>query len=92
MGTFAAHERNWRRQNNRKGMRAIKACPRDNSLRAAKPVSLKTVAEYLKLSPATISVVLNQSPAAKAIPAHTQDRIRKAACKLDYRPNFFALA
>ncbi len=57
---------------------------------AANPVSLRSLADYLKLSPATVSVVMNHSPAAKAIPAHTQERIRKAAGKLHYRPNFFA--
>jgi LacI family transcriptional regulator, galactose operon repressor len=57
---------------------------------AAKPVNLRSLAEYLKLSPATVSVVMNDSPAAKAIPAHTKDRIFSAARELDYRPNFFA--
>ncbi|HXY10055.1 MAG TPA: LacI family DNA-binding transcriptional regulator [Terriglobales bacterium] len=58
--------------------------------RRGKSVSLRSLAEYLKLSPATISVVINDSPAARAIPTHTQDRIRNAARKLNYRPNFFA--
>jgi LacI family transcriptional regulator len=56
----------------------------------AKPVSLRSLAEYLKLSPATVSVVINNSPAAKAIPEHTKDRVLQAARKLEYRPNFFA--
>ncbi|MFZ1132113.1 MAG: LacI family DNA-binding transcriptional regulator [Terriglobales bacterium] len=56
----------------------------------AKPVSLRGLAEYLKLSPATVSVVVNNSPAAKAIPKHTKDRVLQAARKLAYRPNFFA--
>jgi DNA-binding LacI/PurR family transcriptional regulator len=56
----------------------------------AKPVSLRALAEYLKLSPATVSVVINDSPAAKAIPKHTKDRVLQAARKLEYRPNFFA--
>ena len=56
----------------------------------AKPVSLRSLAEYLKLSPATVSVVINDSPAAKAIPKHTKDRVLHAAHKLEYRPNFFA--
>jgi LacI family transcriptional regulator len=56
----------------------------------AKPVSLRSLAEYLKLSPATVSVVINDSPAAKAIPKHTKDRVLQAARKLEYRPNFFA--
>lgn len=56
----------------------------------AKPVSLRSLAEYLKLSPATVSVVVNDSPAAKAIPKHTKARVLQAARKLEYRPNFFA--
>ena len=55
-----------------------------------KPVSLRTLAEYLKLSPATVSVVINNSPAAKAIPKHTKERVLEAARKLEYRANFFA--
>lgn len=55
-----------------------------------KPVSLRSLAEYLDLSPATISVVMNNSPAAKAIPQRTKDRVLQAARKLEYRPNFFA--
>ena len=55
-----------------------------------KPVSLRSLAEYLELSPATVSVVINDSPAAKAIPKHTKDRVLQAARKLEYRPNFFA--
>lgn len=53
-------------------------------------VSLRALAEYLQLSPATISVVVNDSPAAKAIPQRTKDRVLQAARKLNYRPNFFA--
>jgi DNA-binding LacI/PurR family transcriptional regulator len=60
------------------------------SVSPAKPVSLRTLAEYLKLSPATVSVVINDSPAAKAIPKHTKDRVLQAARNLQYRPNFFA--
>ena len=56
----------------------------------AKPVSLRALAEFLELSPATVSVVMNDSPVAKSIPAHTRERIHKAARKLNYRPNFFA--
>jgi len=55
-----------------------------------KPVSLRALAEYLQLSPATVSVVVNDSPAAKAIPKHTKERVLAAARDLDYRPNFFA--
>jgi hypothetical protein len=57
---------------------------------ASKPTSLRDLAESLQLSPATVSVVMNDAPGAKAIPAHTKERIRKAARNLHYRPNFFA--
>ena len=56
----------------------------------AKPVSLRSLAHFLKLSPATVSVVMNDSPAARTIPKHTKDRVLHAARCLEYRPNFFA--
>jgi len=54
------------------------------------PMSLKMLAEHVGLSPATVSLVINRSPAAKSIPHQTQERIRKAAHELNYRPNFMA--
>ncbi len=62
--------------------------PRGGS--SAQSVSLKFLAEHLQLSPATVSLVINRSPAAKSIPHKTQERIRKAALELNYRPNFMA--
>ena len=53
-------------------------------------VSLKALAEHLKLSPATVSLVMNRSKAADAIPEETQRRIFNAAKELNYRPNFYA--
>ena len=61
---------------------------RDRSLAAA-PVSLKTLAAYLKLDPATISVVLNNVPG-RSIPEATRERIRAAARKFHYEPSFLA--
>lgn len=58
--------------------------------RRSKNVTLKTLAEHVKLSPATISIVLNGSPVAKSIPQETQERIFRAAKELGYRPNFLA--
>jgi len=55
-----------------------------------KVVSLKTLAEYLDLSPATISLVLNHSPVAESIPPATRQRVVAAAKKFDYRPNYSA--
>ena len=54
------------------------------------PISLKFLAKHLDLSPATISVVLNDSPTAQEIPQHTKDRIFAAAKKFNYRPNVWA--
>lgn len=56
----------------------------------AQPVSLKFLAEHLGLSPATVSLVINKSPSAKSIPYRTQERIREAAGRLNYRPSFTA--
>ncbi|AXC15213.1 Maltose operon transcriptional repressor MalR, LacI family [Acidisarcina polymorpha] len=53
-------------------------------------VNLKTLAELLQLSQTTISLVLNDSPAAKSIPAPTRERVFEAARKFNYRPNYFA--
>ena len=54
------------------------------------PVSLRSLAEFLGLSPATVSLVLNNSPVARAIPQHTKHRIFSAAKRFSYRPNFVA--
>lgn len=56
----------------------------------SKPVSIKVLAEYLGLSPTTISLVLNDAPAGRSIPEATRERVRLAAKKLGYRPSFFA--
>src|SRR5207237_8836680 len=53
-------------------------------------VTLRQVADRVRLSRGTVSAVLNDSPAARAIPKHTKDRILSAAQELNYRPNFFA--
>lgn len=53
------------------------------------PVTLKSLAEYLDLNPATISVVLNNVPG-RSIPEATRERIREAARKFKYQPSFVA--
>jgi len=53
-------------------------------------VSLRTLGEYLNLSPATISLVLNNAPGVRSIPQETRDRVTEAATKFDYRPSFYA--
>ena len=52
--------------------------------------SLKQLAEHLDLAPATVSLVLNGSPVANTIAPETRGRIREAARKFNYRPNFLA--
>ena len=54
--------------------------------------TLKDLASHLDLSPATISLVLNQSPVAAAIPEETQKRVFAAARELGYRPNYIAVS
>jgi DNA-binding LacI/PurR family transcriptional regulator len=58
--------------------------------RPGQPISLKTLGEYLNLSPATISLVLNKAPGVRSIPQDTRDRVVEAAAKFDYRPSFYA--
>lgn len=55
-----------------------------------RPASLRTLGEYLNLSPATISLVLNNAPGVRSIPQETRDRVTEAAAKFDYRPSFYA--
>lgn len=52
--------------------------------------SLKQLADHLGLAPATVSLVLNGSHVAKTISPETRARIRDAARKFNYRPNFLA--
>lgn len=54
-----------------------------------RPVSLKTLADHLGLSPATVSVVLNNVPG-RSIPPETRERVREAARKFNYQPSLLA--
>lgn len=53
-------------------------------------VTIRDVAKESGLSAATVSIVLNNAPLARYIPATTKGRIHKAAQKLGYRPNVIA--
>ncbi|MCP9494969.1 MAG: LacI family transcriptional regulator [Pyrinomonadaceae bacterium MAG19_C2-C3] len=53
-------------------------------------VSLKELARHLNLSTTTLSLVLNDAPAAVSIPQDTKDRVHRAAREFNYRPNFLA--
>jgi LacI family transcriptional regulator len=55
-----------------------------------KKTTLRFLANQLSLTPATISMVVNRAPGAKAIPKETQRRVLDAAKRFNYRPNFFA--
>src|SRR5262249_19067506 len=53
-------------------------------------VTIREVAKESGFSSTTVSIVLNDAPLARYIPAETKKRIEKAAKKLGYRPNLFA--
>jgi DNA-binding LacI/PurR family transcriptional regulator len=60
-----------------------------NQKRSDKPVSLKTLADYLSLCPATVSLVLNNVPG-RSIPQETRERVRAAAREFNYQPSLLA--
>ena len=64
--------------------------PKQSPFLPGRPISLKMLGDYLDLSPATISLVLNNAPGVRSIPQETRDRVQAAAKKFDYRPSFFA--
>ncbi|HMF53577.1 MAG TPA: LacI family DNA-binding transcriptional regulator, partial [Edaphobacter sp.] len=51
--------------------------------------NLKILAEYLGLSPSTVSFVLNNTPG-RSIPEVTRERVRAAAEKFNYQPSMIA--
>ena len=55
-----------------------------------KAVTLKTVAERVGLAPCSVSAILNNTEASRAIPQRTKDRVYRAASELNYRPNYWA--
>ena len=57
---------------------------------SGRATTLKDVGDHLGLSPATVSLVLNQSPGAESIPQETQQRVLAAVEELGYRPNLVA--
>jgi DNA-binding LacI/PurR family transcriptional regulator len=66
-----------------------RAKPKRESI-SSQRISLRVLGDYLDLSPATISLVLNNAPGVDAIPQMTRDRVKAAAEKFDYRPSFYA--
>src|SRR5437016_12557117 len=74
-------------------MAQIQASPVDAVRSSAKPgsiVTIRDVATESGFSSTTVSIVLNNAPLARYIPAATKKRIERAAKKLGYRPNLFA--
>jgi hypothetical protein len=55
-----------------------------------KAVNLKTLAARVGLAPCSVSAILNDTEAARAIPQKTKDRVYRAAAELNYRPNILA--
>jgi LacI family transcriptional regulator len=53
-------------------------------------VTIRDVAKESGFSSTTVSIVLNNAPLSRYIPAKTKKRIERAALKLGYRPNQFA--
>ncbi len=53
-------------------------------------VTIRDVAKASGFSSTTVSIVLNNAPLARYIPAVTKKRIERAAKSLGYRPNLFA--
>ena len=53
-------------------------------------VTIRDVAKESGFSSTTVSIVLNNAPLSRYIPAATKKRIEKAAKSLGYRPNLFA--
>src|SRR5271154_2240053 len=55
-----------------------------------KPSGLKEIAEHLGLSLASVSMVINDVPLARAMTPETRARVLAAAKKFNYRPNLVA--
>ena len=72
-----------------KGSASPMAPTRKDKDRPEKPVSLKILADYLGLCPATVSLVLNNVPG-RSIPHDTRERVRAAARKFNYQPSLLA--
>src|ERR1700684_1113579 len=56
----------------------------------AATITIRDVAKDSGFSSTTVSIVLNNAPLARYIPAVTKKQIEQAAKKLGYRPNLFA--
>jgi Bacterial regulatory proteins, lacI family len=75
---------------NLQGRSCLRILKKRGAMSDRKVVSLRTVAERVRLAPCSVSAVLNNTPASLAIPQRTKDRVFRAAKELNYRPNFWA--
>ena len=66
---------------------AFKRASEDDSGRR---ITLRKLAEHLRLSRTTISTILNDVPEATRFPEETRRRVIESAKELGYRPNYFA--
>lgn len=57
---------------------------------ATAPISLKQLADHLSLSPATVSLVVNNAPGIRTIAMATRARVLAAAKEFNYHPNRLA--
>jgi LacI family transcriptional regulator len=53
-------------------------------------ITLRKLADHLRLSRTTISLILNDVPEAARFPEDTRKRVVESAKRLGYRPNYFA--
>ena len=59
-------------------------------MRKQPSITLREVAKESGFSLTTVSIVLNNAPLSRYIPAESKNRIARAARKLGYRPNLYA--
>ena len=57
---------------------------------ASPPATVSSLAKYLKLSAASVSMILNSTANSARFPEKTKKRVLAAAAKFNYRPNFVA--
>ena len=64
----------------------------NHAQKRSKPPGLREIAAYLQLSPATVSMVVNNVPLAQSLSPETRARVLEATRIFNYRPNLVARA
>ena len=64
--------------------------PHDPAGKRSRPPGLRDIAAYLNLSPATVSMAINNVPLAQSLSPETRARVLEAAKLFNYRPNLVA--